>query len=215
MAVACDMVAATSRGGRVPGLWILVIWQRMRRMGTRFASLTAQFRAGALPAAPRLPRPPSVPAAGAAAVRRVRGPRLLPTGQPDRWPAGLSRRSGWLLELAPETAVCSGWLRELVAEPEVMTMAAASPLMARTLRSSCRMLGVDPRGVLPPLPRRARPVAVETTPPVAARRVREPVQAVPGGPYDYPQHLPPFPAGPEPTRRRRGRKVPPGWLKGW
>ncbi len=206
MAFAGQALAARSKGGIVPGLWIVVIWQRMSRMGTRFASLTARFRSGALPRAPRLPslapveRMPAAPR-----TVGVRGPRLLPTGHLDRLPEGVARRSGWLVRLAPETAVCSVWLRELVAEPEVMAMAAASPLMARTLRSSCWMLGVDARAALPPRAPGRRMVAKE---PAAPRRKRETVQRVPGGPYDYPQHLPPFPAGPEPAPKRRGRKMP-------
>ncbi len=42
----CATIAATSRGGLVPVPWILVIWQRMRRMATRFTKLAEQIRAG-------------------------------------------------------------------------------------------------------------------------------------------------------------------------
>ncbi len=209
----CAVIAARSKGDAVSTPWILVIWQRMRWAGVRFAAAAAKFRAGTLvPQAPRAPRR-SVVAAEPASPREamVRQPKMLPCGVPDRLPAWLPRRAGWLAILAPEAASYSGWLHKVLSDPEVMAMAAASPQIARMLRSACWMLAVDPRPFLPAQPARPRK-AVDKEP---ARRVRN-VSRI--GRPDYPEHFPPFPAGPDPRpqpKRRRGRPIARGWILSW
>jgi hypothetical protein len=156
------VIAASSRGGVMPGSLIVLLWHRVRRAAAGFARLAAMPRAGT--GAPRRPACGD----GAQPIRppAPRRPRLLRHGEPDRLPGWLHRRSGWLVWLVPDAAMCGGQLQALLADAGMQALAAASPQGARILRSLCRMLGVDPRPYLPPLPRRPRSRPAGTLPPL-------------------------------------------------
>jgi hypothetical protein len=118
------------------------------------------------------------------------------------------------VRLVPEAATCGGQLLALLADPEMMALAAASPRMAGILRSLCRMLGLDPGACLPPLPRLRR-LPRQAAPPAPAGP--GPV-AGPGPALSRPPcalFLRPPAASPGPKRRRTARRERSPWVLDW
>ena len=143
----CRVVAAQHARG-LAGPMIILIWTRLRRAGTRFASLLARFEAGTLRPAAR-PRCPGARSSAPAAEPDEAG-RGLPQGRcsarsreaSPRLPRGFA----WLIRLAPETACGAEQLRYFLADPEVAALLAAAPRIARALRPLCRPAGRPRRG---------------------------------------------------------------------
>jgi hypothetical protein len=135
--VLCGLIARYGHLRRLAGPLVVLIWNRVRRVGAQFAAIQARMQAGQLRRHParRSPRP-------AAAPRRPAAPSMLP------------RDPAWLMALIPETAVSAAHLRLLLTEPEVPALLEAAPQLRRALRPLCRMLGValPPR---PPVPQNA------------------------------------------------------------
>jgi hypothetical protein len=148
----CRVVAAQHARG-LAGPMIILIWTRLRRAGTRFASLLARFEAGTLPAAARprrrtacrsaaRPAAPGEDGRGAEIDRRSPPQGGSPARSSDASPR-LPRGFGWLLRLTPETACGASQLQYFLSDPEVAALLAAAPRIARALRPLCRMLGVE------------------------------------------------------------------------
>ena len=164
IALLCRAVAARGAGGWLGGLSVILVWARLRRLGSRIARLAARLEAGAKPAPPR-------PAAARPKPPRPR--KRLPEGR------------AWLVRLVPEAASGASQLQHLLAEPEMAALIAASPQMGRLLRPLCLMLGVAPSPELvkpppatPAAP--ARPAACRapgTWPPAPAPGPRRTVSA--------------------------------------
>jgi hypothetical protein len=194
----CRVVAAQHARG-LAGPMIILIWTKLRRAGTRFASLLARFEAGTLPAsapprrctAGRSAARPADPGDGGRGAEMDRGsppqggcsPRSRDAG--PRLPRGFAR----LVRLAPETACGASQLQYFLSDPEVAVLLAAAPRMARALRPLCRMLGVE----LPRSPAFSAPARGQPDPAVGA-----------------PVPVPPFPAAASATSlEARGRAGPP------
>jgi hypothetical protein len=132
----------------------------------------------------------------------------LPDGGFDRLPAWLYRRSGWMAQLVPGIGVCGSRLQSLLDDPAFVALAAASPQIARMLRSLCRMLAVDPGAALPPPPPRKRPPPAKPETEAAAMR--------PGAPVHLPDHYPPGLPRPGWARQRRIQRcmlIPRRWIE--
>jgi hypothetical protein len=147
----CRALSAQGAWARAAGPLGVLIWGRLCRMRNRFTALAARVRAGELPAKAPARRPPASP--------RPATPR--PSASPDL-PRLPPQRSGWLVRLVPEPHHLNAWrvpLDELLADPEMVALAAAAPQQAgRIVRPMCRMLGVKPPPYLQlPRPRRPRP----------------------------------------------------------
>jgi hypothetical protein len=229
----CQVIAASIRGGVMPGSLIVLLWHRVRRAAARFAAIAARIEAGAPPS------PSCLPSAAAEratperpAVTRVpRRARLLPNGEPDRLPAWMWRRAGWLVWLVPEAAMCGGQLHALLADPAMVALASASPPLGRILRSLCWMLAVDTASLPPP---RTRPPRAAPAPRPAPRSVTRPVTrsaprsatrsvtrlAPRSATHSPPNHAPcslflaPRDPRPEPKRRRSRASSGP-WTVSW
>jgi hypothetical protein len=134
---------------------IVYICNRLNRINQRFQALAALILAGKLPAKrmyqPRAVQEPNVvtpPADPEAAARREFFPvwRLVPT-----------YRFGWLCMVAPNWAgphYAAAWgaaMRELLADPEMAALLAATPRMGELLRPLCWGLGIE-ASVLKPTP---------------------------------------------------------------
>ncbi len=165
----CRTVAAQIKGGRLAGPLIILIWSRLRRLGTRFAALDARVQAGTLRAT--------------AAARR----RAAPRAARPRPPPVLPRRFAWLIRLVPESAAGASQLQYLLAGPEMAALVAAAPQAGRILRPLCHMLGLRPPAILalPPPDRRAAPAC--------------PAGADPARPIPPPPEPPPRPKAPTPA----------------
>jgi hypothetical protein len=129
--------------GGLPYAMIMVIVMRIGDLGREIRALVEALQAGKrwarrTPAA-RLARAKAEPEVVAAPVWR------------------LPRRFAWALGLVPDAACFGEGLRQVVAEPEMLTLMAASPLLVRRLRSLCWMLGVE----MPKLPAPAPAAALE------------------------------------------------------
>jgi hypothetical protein len=233
MALMSEMTAARSHRGGLPGSLIVLLWSRFQRMAGRFAFLVARLEAGVRPRVRRPvaegagtgpviahSAPHSAPHSAAHSAAR---PMELPDGGFDRLPAWLYRRSGWMAQLVPGIGVCGSRLQSLLDDPAFVALAAASPPIARLLRSLCRMLAVDPGPALPPPPRRSRPPppprsrSLPRVAETAASRggvVRLPDHCLPDHclpDHCLPDHYPPFTPPPR-WARRRGRPIPKSWL---
>jgi hypothetical protein len=100
------------------------------------------------------------PAPGLTRMRRT-----LDDAEPGAAAAGpkavLPRGFGWLLPLVPcQAACCGAGLLNLLEDPEMAELLAASPRLVRTLKPLCRMLGVRMPKVpapIPPAPPSAEP----------------------------------------------------------
>ena len=170
----CRTVAARIAGGGLAGPLIMLIWRRLRHMGTRFAAIAARHGAGTLHPPrhrPRAPRPP-----------RARPREPLPRG------------NAWLLRLVPDAVGGASQLQHLLADAEMAALIAAAPQTGRILRPLCRMLGLRPPAVLALPPRPPRPPAAPTRPatdrPPAAPPPPRPRRTAPA------QVLPPRACGP-------------------
>jgi hypothetical protein len=119
---------------------IRLLWDRLGRLGQRFAKVVAQLEAGTL----RPPAPPRERPAGARPERPSPALRL-PNGF-----AWLVRIAGW------EAAGRGSQLQYLLRDPEMAALIAAAPQLVRLLRPLCRMLGIDTAGLLPPPVKRRR-----------------------------------------------------------
>jgi hypothetical protein len=194
----CRVVAARHARG-LAGPMIILIWTRLRRAGTRFASLLARFEAGTLPAFARPRRRAACRASACSADpgEDGRGAEMERGSPPQGGSATRSRGAGprlprgvaWLLRLAPETAGYASQLQYFLADPEVAALLAAAPRMARALRPLCRMLGVE-------LPRSPDPIA--------------PARGQADHAVGAPMPVPPLPAAASPAPlQARGRAGPP------
>ena len=179
----CRSVAAQIAGGRpngprglpLAGPLIVVIWNRLRRIGDRFARLAARIGAGQLRRRPA-PRPNLAPSA-APAPSAPSAPQAPPAPRPKRPnpPPPLPRGFRWLLRLVPETTHGRAQLYHLLADPEMAALIAASPEMGRILRPLCRSLGIRPLPILlPPRPAPAPEPPAAPAPPAAAPHPRPP-----------------------------------------
>ncbi len=201
------MIAARSEVLARPVVAVLV--RRVLEIAARFIMLADAVQAGGV----RRARPPR-PVAGDVGRAAREAPEAV--GLPDRLPDWMCRRSGWMLSFVPQAASCGEELRRLLAEPDMQALAAASPQIARLLRSACRMLAVDPGDALPKPARRA---AVPRRPVERAEPEPESVAEVDGlivtsRAVYLPDHYPPF--GPPPKRRRKygarlSRRLAEGW----
>jgi len=145
----CRATAARIAVNRAMGPLIILIWQRLRRIAARFASLNARVRAGTL----RAPRHRT------AAPRKPRSRNRLP------------ENFAWLVRLVPEAANYGGQLQQLLSDPEMQALLAAAPEAGRILRPLCRMLAAQPTpALLPPPPARRAPPVARPTKPKAPRR---------------------------------------------
>ena len=156
----CRNVAAQIAGGRpngprglpLAGPLIVVIWNRLRRIGERFARLAARIGAGKL------------------RRRTTRRPGMAPSASRPQRPTPpqppLPRGFCWLLRLVPETTHGRTQLYHLLADPQMAALIAASPEMGRILRPLCRSLGIPPLPIL--LPPRPAPAPEPPAPPAAA-----------------------------------------------
>ena len=123
-----DAQRLTGRGSII-GPILMLIWQRVRRIGLRFAARAAREAI----------TPPVPPRPGA--------PR--PDRQRQYQPDPLPRRKAWLLTLIPETAPISGQLRHFLADPEVAALLASAPRLQSILNPLCHMLGIQAAGIRP------------------------------------------------------------------
>jgi hypothetical protein len=140
----CKMMGRDSKRGALDATQQMLATARVQRMGRRFAALVARWLAGTLPL-PGAARKRAAAAAG-------KGPRpkgLLPSGK------------NWFRKMFGETApMFAGNLLEILhGDPQMMELAAATPLAGRVLRPMCWMLGVKPPEYLqlPLRPRKPRP----------------------------------------------------------
>jgi len=127
-----------------------LLWNRLSRLTTRFNALVARLAAGR-PAAPHRPR--------------TRPARAAPEPGTLRLPNAY----GWLIRLLPgEAACCGSQLQALLADPQMAALLAAAPEAGRILRPLCRLLMIEPEGLLalpsaagkpPPRPRAIKPAA--------------------------------------------------------
>jgi hypothetical protein len=130
------------RGVEVPGLAVGSTY--VQRLGRRFAALVARWQAGTLPV-PGVVR--KRPAAARASQPRPKAP--------------IPKRLGWLHKVFPDSApMFGGNLSDLLhGDPNMMALAAATPLAGRLLRPMCWALGMKPPEYLqlPTRPRKPRP----------------------------------------------------------
>ncbi|MHB1302686.1 MAG: hypothetical protein ACYCZB_04335 [Acidiphilium sp.] len=137
-----DVIAAQGLAIRLPSPLILLVWARIRRLAFRFAQSVAN------PPRPRKPRP---------ANAKPRSPREpVAAGEPCL-PTGYA----WLRRLIPDYRInfCVGAIRELLDDPEMAALIAATPTAGRALRPLCHLLGIPlpPNLRLPPRPKPEKP----------------------------------------------------------
>jgi hypothetical protein len=140
---------------------VVLLWRRLHRMASRFASILARLRAGTLPAPGSARRSPA-PARPAAASHPSQGPR----------PMELPRRVGWVTHEISMAVFRRYDLEDLLEHPETPALVAAAPQLGRILRPLCHMMAIRP----PPwlrLPRRPRR-RIEKNPPAPDWLVNEP-----------------------------------------
>ncbi|CAG4917252.1 unnamed protein product [Acidocella sp. C78] len=136
----CAHIAAAGLKHGVAGPVIVLIWQRLRRLGARFARLAA------IPARRR-----KTARAGSA------GPR-----------SPLPRRFAWLTRLIPGTASVAAQFRAMLETEEMAALVAATPQAGRILRPLCHTLGIRPPTCLRrprAKPRAPKPRAPQPKPP--------------------------------------------------
>jgi hypothetical protein len=171
----CRALGAHATKERSAAPLMHLAWVRLRRLSARFAALVAAIRAGRL-----------VPAR-AARRRTDTAPATSPLPDfPQEY--ALPRGFGWLLRLAPGTAVFGSQVQHWLEDPELTSLLAEAPQAGRTLRPLCRMLGIRP----PPALRAPRREPPASSIPASGR------SADPGGrPPDAPSWplQPPRPAG--------------------
>ncbi len=163
----CRTVAAQIAGRRLEGPFIILIWRRLRRLGTRFAALAARVAAGRL--RPARPRP------------------CVPRQRPPAAPSPLPRGRAWLMRLVPEAAGAASQLQHLLTDPEMAALIAAAPQAGRILRPLCRMLGIDPPAALRLPPPAGRPTT-------SRRAASAPLGPAPAPLEPPPRPRPPTPA---------------------
>ena len=148
---------------------IIPLWSWLGRSGRRFGRVKVQ---------------PVAVVPVRAVMPRVAGVR--PVG------VRLPSRRGWLVRaLGYEAAGYGSQLAALLAEPELQALLTTVPAAGRILRPLCRMLGVEPVGVLAP--------AVVADAPVRARRVRPTRVRIP-----LPGSTRPYICGPKAPVLKRG-----------
>jgi hypothetical protein len=156
----CKIVAREGRRLHVPRPLIVLAWNRVARLASRFLALAQRLGEGPLPPARRRPAAPSRPAAA---------------------PAWRTRHIAWMLRLMrAEVASCAGALEHFLTLPEMAELVGAAPQAGHILRPLCRMLGVK----TPPwlrLPRRASPAL-----PVPERAEEAQPACAPPGPWPAP-----------------------------
>jgi hypothetical protein len=186
--VLCRLIARHGHLRRLAGPLIVLIWGRVRTIGTEVAAVLARMRAGRLRRYPAR-RPPRL----GAAPRRPATRSALPHSR------------AWLVALIPETAASGAQLQALLAEPELAALLESAPQLRRTLRPLCRMLGVK----LPPPPPRPRDAALG--PPDQPPDPPPNAPIAPGAPPEPARHAaaPPAPLRPATPPRRQPHASPP------
>ena len=162
--------------GLITGALVLLIWNRLGRIGEKFAALAERIRAGTLPApAPVRTRTVSVSASASPRPERPKPETEMPAG------------FAWLIRLGGYHAAGFGsQFQHLLSHPEMVALIAAAPRqMGRVLRPLCWMLGIKPPPGL--FPKRAR-------------KPRAPLSSGTSGETEA--ETPPAPK-PKPRRRRR------------
>ncbi len=181
IAALCDRVAAEGHRRGIAGPLVILIWTRLRRLAARLAAALDG---------------PQRPA-------RARHPATARQPAPAR-PRPLPRRLGWLGTLIPGAAATAGQLRDLLADPEILALAASIPAAGRALRPLCHALGLRPPPALrrPKIPDRAPDPAADTAPDPAA--LRPPCAAPPASAAGPPPAARCAPSPPASRRRRNG-----------
>ncbi|MHB1303948.1 MAG: hypothetical protein ACYCZB_10815 [Acidiphilium sp.] len=139
-----DVIAAQGLAIRLPSPLILLVWARIRRLAFRFAQSVNN------PPRPRKPRPAD------AKPRPAKPPRAPAAGEPCL-PTGYA----WLRRLIPDYRInfCVGAIRDILENPEMAALIAATPTAGRALRPLCNILGIPlpPHLRLPPRPKPEKP----------------------------------------------------------
>jgi hypothetical protein len=159
-------VAAKIRDYPWTGPMVVYVWNRLHRINQVFQALAALIAAGTLPPE----RPCRRRSPGVLSVVRV----APDPGKPKPAWTSFSFRFAWLCAATPSLANRFGaaqfgsQLRHLLADPEMMSLIAASSRMRRTLRPLLWMLGIEASLIRPPSPApvgetAAAGVAQETT----------------------------------------------------
>ena len=183
------VIAAQGLAIRLPSPLILLVWARIRRLAFRFAQSAAN------PPRPRKPRPAD------AKPQTAKPPREpAATGEPHL-PTGYA----WLRRLIPDHRInfCVGAIRDILENPEMAALIAATPTAGRALRPLCHILGIPlPLNLrLPPRPKPEKPANPQPKPRIASRKhplVRDAI-------------APNRPTAARPQRRAHPR-APPAWL---
>ena len=164
IAALCDRVAAEGHRRGIAGPLVVLIWTRLRRLAARLAAALDG---------------PQRPA-------RARHPATARQPAPAR-PRPLPRRLGWLGTLIPGAAAAAGQLRDLLADPEILALAASIPAAGRALRPLCHALGLRP----PPALRRPKiPDPAPNPAAMPSRRAALPVPASGPDAAARPAHFP-------------------------
>ncbi|MHB1302214.1 MAG: hypothetical protein ACYCZB_01890 [Acidiphilium sp.] len=184
-----DVIAAQGLAIRLPSPLILLVWARIRRLAFRFAQSVANSPR------PRKPRPADARPRPAKPRERAAGEPCLPTGY------------AWLRRLIPDYRInfCVGAIRDILENPEMAALIAATPTAGRALRPLCHILGIP----LPPnlrLPSRPKPEK-----PANRRSRPKPRIASRKHPLVRDAIAPKRPARAKPPRRAHPR-APPVWL---
>jgi hypothetical protein len=151
---------------------IILLWRQLRRLKLRFAAILARDHAG-LPARSRSSFASAK--AGAPATPASRTPRPGPSAPrtPSEWTRG---PRGWVAKCVSRAFFRAWALEEMLEEPELADLVAATPQLGRVLRPLCHMLAVkQPAWLrLPRLPRRPRRYVAKRHPPAPDWLVNEP-----------------------------------------
>jgi hypothetical protein len=132
----CGMIATRSAADRAAQPLLSLIWNRLRRLVARFASLAARVQAGPLP-------PPR---------RRTARKQSARQRQPE-----LPKGYAWLIRLVQPTAQFAGQVQHLLSDPEMIALLEAAPQAGRIFRPLCRALAIPLPPALRPKPRPAKP----------------------------------------------------------
>ena len=166
--------AALTASAELPRIKLL--WWRLRRLNTKFATIMAHYHAGTLPPpAPPTPPDPSSPAPAS------------PTPRPPH-------RVGWVIRKILGASVWAQQLAEMLTDPKLPPAFAAAPQLGSILRPMCRMMAVkQPSWLrLPRRPRPPRPRVKQQHPPAPEWLVNSP------GPNANPTWLPAVSPRPQP-----------------
>jgi hypothetical protein len=131
--IVLGLVTALQRNnvpGGIPYATIMLISMRISAVGREIRTLIEAIQAGTL------------------RTRRSPAPGLTRTRHAAAEPEAaerltLPRRFGWLLAVPCQAACFGEGVRQLLAEPEMLALMAASPRLVRRLRSLCWMLAVE------------------------------------------------------------------------